>query len=290
MHESELENLYAALAGRETVREVAEALAPLGIRVMPLKGVLLHALGCADPLARPMVDVDLLVRRHELESACRCLGAQGWTVASRGPAAVMLVKPGFPLVIDLHHRLYAYERFGPSADAIRTRARLDREVFGVEVLLMDPLDLYAHLVGHFAKDRRDERQERTLVDLRRLADKAELSAERVAVHLAQAGLGRAARYTLGVAVSHLDDRFAADVLARLPKDPLGDLLAAWALRAVRAFPQPTKLAAVPVALLERSLTDGLISLATHAGLALAREVRTAVERRHATSGDGPRGG
>lgn len=275
MTTGEMANLYAAIAGRATVREVAEILAGEGILVAPLKGALLHATGCAAAGSRPMVDVDVLVPAHQHARARAALVRAGWTVCGIGTAADMLRKGDRPLVIDLHQRLYPYQRFGPRTESVLARARVDRSAFGVDVLLMDPLDLYAHLVAHFAKDRRDERQARTLVDLGRVADVHALAPAEVAARLDAEGLGRAARYTLTMARDHLGDGFAADVLARLERDPVGDAIAAIARRAVRMGPQPTKLAAIPVALLDRSVAESARSLAAHARWAVGRAIRRA---------------
>lgn len=267
--EAALANLHAALAGRETVREVAELLGREGIAVLPLKGALLHALGCTDPLARPMVDVDLLLRREQFERAVATLAGAGWALRARGRAGATVGKPGRYLGLDLHHRLYAHARFGPDVASVFRRARPDRDAFGAEVLAMHPLDLYAHLVGHFAKERLDHRQASRLVDLERVAARCELDLRRTAAHLEDQGLGRAARYTLAIARDS-GDTFAARVLERLGPDPVGDVLARLARRAVAGRPQPWKPAAVPVALLDRSLLAGAVALADHARDALAR--------------------
>ena len=273
LKDAEATNLFTALAGRQLVREVAAILAPEGILVAPMKGVLLHALACSDPRARPLADVDVLVRERDAPRARELLTRAGFRVAGHGLAAVTLAPPrGHLLLLDLHHRLYPYQRFGPEPGALLARARRDREAFGVEVLEMHPLDLYAHLVGHFLKDRRDARQAQALAELAGVAERLALSPNDVATHLEAEGLSRAARYTLSFAEAS-GDRFAAEVLARLAPDPLGEALAAWTRRAVSSRPQPAKVAAIPAALLDRTLADGLASLCIQARWAVARTAR-----------------
>ena len=68
----------------------------------------------------------------------------------------------------------------------------------------------------------------------------------------------------------LADGFADMVRAHLTPDPLGDWLAGWARRAVRARRQPAKIAAVPTAFLDRSIVDGCRSLGAQARFAIAR--------------------
>ncbi len=275
---AEMTNLHGALAGRQTVRRVAELLGRHGIDVLPMKGALLYALGCTDPWARSMLDVDLLVRRDDFQRALGLLARDGWIPTVQTRAATVLEKPGGQLSLDLHHRLYAYGRFGPSISGLWRRARRDRAAFGVEVLSMDPLDLYAHLVGHFAKERLDERQAERLVDVARVAAQCELDATRVALHLDAEGLGRAGRYTLSIA-RDAGDTFAAMVLARLSPDALGGVLARVARRTIAAGPQPWKPAAVPTALLDRSLLASARSLADHTSDAAARFFRSSIRRR-----------
>lgn len=270
MDDLEAERLFSALEGRELVRDASRHLAEAGIAVAPMKGALLHALGCADPRARRITDVDLLVPRRDAARAREVLVARGYRVVGRGLAADMLAPPREgALLVDLHHTLYPYQRFGPYADEVFARARRDAALFGVEVRVMDPLDLYAHLVGHFVKDRRDDRQRDALGDLAGVAARFSLSPAEVARHLEAQGLGRAARYTLAFAAA-AGDGFADMVRARLTPDPLGDWLAGWARRAVRARRQPAKIAAVPTAFLDRSIVDGCRSLGAQARFAIAR--------------------
>lgn len=254
-------------------------LGPAGIVVVPLKGVLLHAtVYRSRPQDRPLADVDVLVAKSRVRDAQRLLVLDGWRLLASDPNASMLVKADRPLPLDLHARLYGAERYGPDPGDLIARALPDPEAFGVDVRLPLPEDLYAHLVGHFVKDRRDERQMHSLIDLREVAKHHRLDPASIARHLDANGLGRAARYALPLARDHAADTFAGAVLEHLRPDPLGEGLSRFAVAVVKRSRQPSKLAALPVALLNRSLLDAGWALGTRVAHTIRRETRRLARR------------
>jgi hypothetical protein len=213
------------LVCRELVRQAAEILAAAEIPVMPLKGALLARWVYAAPGERVGTDVDLLVPEPRFDDALRSLAAAGFAVKinafNRSEAYARA--PWAPVDIDLHRALFGPGRYRlPTADVF-ARGRPDRDLFGAPVILPDPLDAVAHAVGHAASDHLPETARTAARDVARIAAAFALDPARCARHLEATGLGRAARYTLGLCAR--DVPFAGEVLRRLRPDPFGALLA-----------------------------------------------------------------
>ncbi len=68
-----------------SLRDVVGVLSPLGIDVMPLKGVVLQRVAYDDPSERRLVDVDLAVRSRDFHRAYAALVAAGFTDAHEEP-------------------------------------------------------------------------------------------------------------------------------------------------------------------------------------------------------------
>ncbi len=253
----------AGVVARGIVGRCARAFAARNIPVMALKGVALHALVYEDEAERPLSDVDLLVPPRHHADAVRALEDAGFR--RRTPAtswATTLAAPDVPLDVDLHRRLFPTGLYRLDSDALFARSTLDASRFGAPVRLPDPYDLYAHCVGHFAKTRMDARNTRAFTDLERIARATRIEPGRCAVHLDRAGLGRAARYTLGAMPE--PDPFARAVLDALTADRLGDALALAARGLARACAQPSPISAPAAHLVNRGLVAGLFSFAAQA--------------------------
>lgn len=243
--------------GRETLQRVARALAPQGIAVAPLKGVLLAHTVYADPIDRPSIDVDVLVPEARFDDALAVLRGVGFTTIAgasvRSDAERCLRHPEHPVVLDVHRMLFAPHRYTLSTAAVLARARRDTELFDAPVLLLDPMDLYAHLVGHFANDHVDARDSIHVEDLVAVARVHALDPRDTAHRLVASGLARAARYTLNVVVAARHDAFAADVLRALPGDPMGTALARLARVVVERSPPRSSLGTPLAYALDHSL-------------------------------------
>jgi putative nucleotidyltransferase-like protein len=213
------------LARRGLVRAVALALAPLGIPVMPLKGALFAYWLYDSPYERFGVDVDLLVPEASFETAIAALRAVGIrsTAKQGGPSFERtLVTPSVPIEIDLHCALFTTGRYRLTAGAVFARSTPNESLFSVPVVLPDPYDAYAHLIGHEAASRFTSPRPHIGKDFALLVARCRLDARQCARHLDDCGLARAARYTLGLFAP--TDQFAADVLRSLAPDPVGLVL------------------------------------------------------------------
>ncbi|MBM4364061.1 MAG: nucleotidyltransferase family protein, partial [Deltaproteobacteria bacterium] len=142
-----------ALLARDLVSRVAAMLGENGIRVVPLKGVLLAAAAPDRPLGRPLTDADVLVGPRELRRAAVSLERGGFRRVAEDAFSVTLAAPGEPLALDLHGELFPAGMFDLDATGVLARARLDRDRFGAPVLWPRGEDAFAHLVGHFVKGR-----------------------------------------------------------------------------------------------------------------------------------------
>ncbi|MBN2448824.1 MAG: nucleotidyltransferase family protein [Lentisphaeria bacterium] len=159
--------------------QILSALRTAGIPVLVLKGTCLAAAVYPDPALRPMVDVDLLLRRDDLASAVESLAALGYRAPYRFDIAdecrehhhlPQLRLPG-GLAVELH---WTIVRPGGSAtldqgglDGLWGRARAV-VVVGVPVRMLAPEDLLLHCCLHYAW------QHRCNGTLRELADVAEV--------------------------------------------------------------------------------------------------------------------
>jgi hypothetical protein len=175
--------------------ELDRVLAVLSDEQIPtvlLKGAALLETVYDHPGLRPMVDLDLLVRRDDVERAHRRIQeALGYGVlrarVARDDAHQLasrhhhfgLISPEGVVVVELHHRLLA-DRVEHDVAGIWERAR-PRPV-GPPHLLPDPDDLALHVAAHFTYDRiqRKESAVGQLADLVRIAQRCEVDWEAVA--------------------------------------------------------------------------------------------------------------
>ncbi|HJL29144.1 MAG TPA: nucleotidyltransferase family protein, partial [Polyangiaceae bacterium LLY-WYZ-15_(1-7)] len=189
--------LFKAAGARFSVRRVAELLAEEGIEVMPLKGALLLETVYAGKL-RVISDVDLLVRPRDYARAARRLGQAGFSELARDrDDRSRTLKGPLPCVVDLHRWLFQRHLFRLRTDALFARGRPDEALFGTRIVLPDPRDLYAHLLGHFAKSRFGRGHGAKLAELDAVQAHHALSAPVLAAHLRATGMLRVATYVLG---------------------------------------------------------------------------------------------
>lgn len=252
-----------AAVGREVLRVAAGALGAVGIPLLPLKGVYLHACVYERPEERPITDVDVLVPEHRFDETRARLETLGWRWRPVHASEAVATHPAFALPLDVHRRLFLPGVFALPTAAVFARARRDAMAFGVEVWLPDAKDVLAHLVGHFVKSRGDADDVPHLEDFEHLGRRAALDPVESARHLERVGMARAARHALRYAARRTPEGFAAKVLGALRRDRVGDALA-WAARvsASRA-PKGATLGAWPGFALDRSLVHGGLALARH---------------------------
>ena len=227
LNSPEVRAFAESVAAVEELRQVAAHLSQSGIPLMPLKGVLLQRLYYSDPRERRVTDLDVLVRPPDFARAIESLKDAGYReeTANTPEYQVVLRRAGAILAVDLHRHLFECGRYRVDTGGIFRRASEDGETFGFPVQRMDERDLYAHLVGKVASDHLGWLRPEVLEDLRRIGAEAVWSATAHGEHLNAMGLGRAARYALGLIQRRGGDPFAAEVRDSLPADPMGVLLA-----------------------------------------------------------------
>ena len=255
--------LASHLLGRAVLQAAVRVLEARAIPVMPLKGIWLQQVVYADPGDRLITDVDVLIPDDRYEETLDVLRAAGWSMRGSNVSEAALLSPDLPLLLDVHRRLFTRGAFRMPSSELFARGGRDRKLYEVEVVLPDPRDVFAHLVGHFVKSRggRDT-QSHELRDLPALAVRFAFEPAATARHLERCGLGRASRYALQF-VSRKDDPtgFCAATVECLRNDVVGDCCAATMLRLRSRYSAQSALAALPGFVLDDSLPRGLSSLA-----------------------------
>ncbi|MCA9575119.1 MAG: nucleotidyltransferase family protein [Polyangiales bacterium] len=234
---------HAAL-GAWAVREVAAfhlarvaaAAAEAQLPLMVLKGMWLQAYAYENADDRPFADLDLLIPREALGRMHGLLSALGYGLSIHSPGDVARLytsADGFQL--DVHYELFPDGLFRLRGRDVLRRGRTAERLAIPSLLVPEPYDGLAHLVGHFAKGRHGPRDGKLLRDFEELARASQLDPDRAARHLVAGGLRRAAQYALQFGVG---GSFAARALAALPPDPVGR-------RVVNALGTPTPNDRVP---------------------------------------------
>jgi len=265
------ERLAAALIARRDFADAVRHLNAAGILPMPLKGVLLQHIVYQDPADRLLSDADLLVPPGRFDDAVAALRAAGYRTWPEGRAAVCSKGPDAQLEVDLHRRLFSPGLYGLSATQLFARGRIDETLVQGVVVVPAPLDLYAHLVGNFAKGRHEASHAPQLRDFSAVASRFRLAPEPVARHLERHGLARAARYSLTIAHG-AEDAFAGEVLRHLRPDRVGELSAAAARGLTGRWGGAARLSLIAPHLVNRTLPRGAASCAMHVALGLRSRI------------------
>jgi|GEM_PF-1786784 len=279
------DHLRAALVGDMALslaNQVFEACAERGIVLMPLKGVLLLGRWPALRGRRDLVDIDLLVRRSDVEAVAPLLHALGFGATVSSSAGRTFASDSWPLSIDMHHHLFPHGLFRMSTDGVFSRAEMDASLFAAPIARMSEEDLFAHLIGHFVKGRGTFRKDTSLDDIRwllsehlyRLED-----AEALGRHFRGLGLQRAAGYVLGHEAFH-DEPVACAVLRSLELSRRDRMMIAAAHLDTSANASSPRWWTPH--LLDRSLAAGARSFYAHADEATHRVVTSFSRRRGST--------
>lgn len=257
----ELRAFTASVIARETLRDVARVLAPRGIPVMPLKGVLFQLVLYADPAERRLCDVDVLVPEGRFFEAIDILVQHGYRPESAGPSwiEVAFASPrGLPL--DLHRRVFCPLRYRMSTGELFSRATLDEALLGSPIWIQHPLDTLAHLVGKFVSDHVHSSAQPRLRELELLVEHHRLEAEPACRHLIAAGLGRAARHVFARGARERSHPFYDAALCALPRTAIDDVVVGLAAELCQRL-EHGRLAPLSAHLLNTSLWRGASSLA-----------------------------
>jgi hypothetical protein len=252
----------SSVVGKALLQDAARVLNAASVPVMPLKGILLQHTVYDDPAERTITDVDLLVPAEHAARAHAALVEASFVsrAVPTHPFERVYQRPDDALAVDLHTQIFPPHRFRPDDRQLFARSARNTQVFGVPVMLPDPCDLYAHLVGNFTKDHANQENRMHLRDFGAVARRFALEPGQVAEHLARTGLARAARYTLGYAVAVERDAFAARVIACLPRDALGRALAGGAIGVTMRLPRSAPAAKLAAHLLKYTLLHAARSI------------------------------
>ena len=213
--------LVSHLVGRVVLQRCVEVLEPLGIAVMPLKGLWLQHFVYGPSGPRLITDVDVLVLPERYREAQAALVQAGWTLQAEEISESTLFAPGLGLPLDLHKHLYTRGAFRASAQRIFSRGVPNSDAFDCPVMLPEPLDVFSHLVGHALKGAGAWRGNgNELTDIPKLIEAFKLSPQLCAARLQEDGLTRAARFVLPLVRSE-GGSAVAEILACLPRDPVG---------------------------------------------------------------------
>lgn len=279
--DDDLEAAQRIALGRAVLARTADVLGRVGVVPVALKGVVLSSLAedLSPPApARPMADVDVLVAPGERARAERALDRAGFARVWRTRVATTLRDPELGMDLDLHERLVEPELFRLDVTGLLERALRDDARFGFPVRVLERHDLYAHLVAHFVRNRSNARDLRHVADLALVARALPMESAALAAHLDRTGLARAGRYALGIA-AEAGDGFAAEVVARLPPDPRGEILVRGARRWLARFEGNDPRATPAVHALNATIPRGASSLVTHAALGVTSRARRMFQRR-----------
>jgi hypothetical protein len=228
--------IYLTSAGPALVKRAAEALLPLKIPVMPLKGVLLQRLVYAGGPFRPITDVDLLVPEDRFFEAFAALKAAGFSTVrwERGRWQATMLVPGRPgLGIDLHRRLTRTDRAGLTSQGLFQRASVDTALFAAPVMLPCPEDLFAHLLLHATLHWLARGKLHRPSDFEAVAQRLAVDVVDCADHLSSQGLLPHALLILPLISRAAGGAFVERLLQHLPRAPL-TRVHTWIAQAITA--------------------------------------------------------
>ncbi|HOC93931.1 MAG TPA: nucleotidyltransferase family protein [bacterium] len=202
-----LEARFIAQTGKniamlEAMGKAAAALNGAGIIPAPLKGAALIISGVyARPGRRAMTDIDLLVSPEEFPAAEKAMRGAGFreSAPKRGHHATYAAPPPFPVIVELHRRLFDRDnpvyRYAYGMDGAKAAARASRAAFkGCDILLFSPEDMFLHIVCHAAKERFGSLK--FIADARLLKATFPIDEDKLADAAAKAGCGGKLRKTV----------------------------------------------------------------------------------------------
>ena len=137
------------------LREILIAFEAAGVSALVLKGAALANLIYARPGLRPMGDLDLLVRRRDLDGARQVLryldfvtaGTDGDSLPDKHDLLTKDVK-GLRVRVELHHRLFPEKIERPTVLDVRSRSLVPFTLDGLTAHTLDADSLLCHLCQH----------------------------------------------------------------------------------------------------------------------------------------------
>ena len=219
---------YYAIAARNahlvgTLGAILSAMQPRGIAVIVLKGASMLESSYGNVGARPMDDVDLLVRESELDRAAALLRQLGF-VADEHYRSISWYRenlhhlPPFkrgPVSVELHHRLLP-PRVAPAVpiDELWERA-VPATIGGVETLALSATDQLTHLVQHIALSHRFAGCLSRLPDIAALMARSSAQVDWDAFAMASRGVERETCVALQLAARCTGTAFPQNAIAGL---------------------------------------------------------------------------
>lgn len=145
----------AIVAGRRAalVAEIARAMRDGGIPIALVKGIAYAGTIYPDPAERPMQDIDLLVRRHDLTAAIKVMTALRFVRVGLPRAlsgyyhAVEFSRGG--MMVELHRGIVQHGRTQMRVGDVWRRARADAAITGA--MRLDPVDELLFALLHIAR-------------------------------------------------------------------------------------------------------------------------------------------
>ena len=224
------------------------ALADAGVEAMLLKGAPLSALHYRSAGARPMADVDVLVRPFEAERAMAVLREAGWA-GEREPAERQIrIHHSYPFRdagvghIDLH----GFSLWQSSSDGPLWQAARPLELAGAAAVAPDPADLLLIVCAH-GSPRQPEPAFRWLADAVTVIRTAEVDWDRFAAEARRRNLAVAA----AAALRYLREELGAEIPEVLPARLSPQRAPRWERAAYRAQSAPAGPVRTTRLLLER---------------------------------------
>jgi hypothetical protein len=184
------------------------ALGGAGIGTLLLKGAPLSILHYPSPGARPMADVDVLVRPFEAERAMGVLRAAGWRPAAEPAEDQIRVYPGYPFrdggpgEVDLHW----FSLWQSSSDAPLWDAARPVDLAGIAALAPCPADLLLIVCAH-GSPRQPEPAFRWIADAVTICRTSELDWGRFVAEARRRNL----RVSSAAALEYLREEFRLEV-------------------------------------------------------------------------------
>ena len=223
--------LYHELAG------VLKALRKEGIQVIVLKGAHLAELAYGNVALRPMDDVDILVKKHDLSRAEKKFFEMGYfhlegdseRMKSASPHHLTPFRKQGCTPIEVHWTLPSMDTPGTDANNVWERAQ-DAEIAGSKALVLSPEDLLLHISIHASLHHRFGVGLRPLCDISAILTRYRdvLDWNKVLSSAQQWGLCNGVYLTLHVAKELIDADVPESALQALKAKQFDAALIDWA--------------------------------------------------------------
>ncbi|MBI2299905.1 MAG: lasso peptide biosynthesis B2 protein [Armatimonadetes bacterium] len=220
---------------KHELRGILTACEAAAVPVIVLKGAYLVDAVYANPGARPVGDLDLLVPRHRLGAAGRVLAELGYRLPGwRGSAATWegrhhlppAFRPGAAAAVEVHWHIAATAYAAHVRPAELWETSVPVTVAGAPARALGPEELLLHLCVHLAYADRFSRDLRPVADITATVDRfgAALDWDALTRRASDRGWSRGVGLALGLAHRWLGAAVPEAVLTDLPSDDITALV------------------------------------------------------------------